>query len=1012
MFNMYSNITDLLDDQKFGKIIYYLHSKKIHSLDDLVNFDVEDLYFIPGVSVGLVEETENRINDYLKCRTSIAKTEISHALEKQVQVEEKEAIRLEEHQKALIVEVASQKREESTKNEVSTYSDIRIPIIVAYANHKKGAWFGNFCFNKGKAFMDQLVTGDFFELNVQRGVGATFKFQLEEIFMEYQASPSLFCERVSEFDLFLFAHQYFSPDTVRWLKSAGIRSIKAMRGFEFDYLFDIGRMNRTIHREITGFLHHVEGQPFTKMSREVENSREKFTADDIHPENMNIQLRVFTLMGLLSGADYHTLEARGFHIVGELCDRELDAFECSIVKRIIDMVNAPVLRRYLHAFESLPDAYRSILKSRAAGETLQEIGDRIGVSRERIRQIAKKATKRLINWAILLGGSLLGGMRRFISFEELLEVFDEQVHAYVCSLIYREYTIIKHLNFREKFDYFPQDVSVCEQLEMMARDLIGDGIDFYEQIDVIEDELGARGLGELDSEDFMDFLLYSGYQFYGDFVAVGQKASLLIYYDAIDRYFPLDIKLDSKEDNDDMKKLRELVGKRYPGFCQPENNRALTAMITRNPRIILSGPGTFRPISKVIYSISLLEEIRDYVENSTLPSLYFFELFELFKGRLLAETNIDSHHLLHGMLKYMFPEAFSYKRDKISKLGKKHLSLDDRIIQLIRNLGRPATKDEIREAIPGIQNFTITNAVERVPGLIQWDNNRFNHIDNIRINDYAKNALHECLKSLTSSSGYTSANLFYERIFDLYPQIVESNKIDNPDNLFYIASYYLNGEFRFNRKHITTLDFPVVELTLKNIARFFLGEKDSFTYQEFLELAKKHSWSAGSYYNTISSLESDYVRVSEDQYVKRELLHVSFSDQLVIKTQLEELTRPSGYFAFFSMFDYQKYPEIGLEWNSYLLESIIRVFDVGHRIIEPSARNRSVQRGVIVSQVSEYKTLNDLVFNYLQKNNISVITKQNLRNHLEKAGIIEGALVIDVESSPHWTIKGDRFYIK
>ncbi len=904
---MYKNISELLDDPKFEKIVHYLGSNKILSLDDLINFDVEDLYFIPGITLGLVEETQNRINDYLKGKTRIADTEINHNLEKLIQTGKRRACHPTENKKVSIVGTDPQIKEESDKSEVCTNNYVRIPIDVAYVNSKKGAWFVKFCCDRGKVFMDQLSEEDFSELNSQIGIGVKFKLQLEEIFNEYQSSPSSFSERSSEIDLSLFAHRHFSTNTSRWLKSAGIRTIKAMRGFDFDYLLDLGRMNRTIYREITGFLHHLKGQPITKKSREIAKSSKIYSTNDIASENFHIQLRVFTLLYLLSEADYQALEARGLHIVGDLCDRVLDSFELAVVERIVGKIVTPVLEQYLHAFESLPDNHRSILISRATGDTLQEIGDRIGLSRERIRQISNKATKRLINWAVLFGGSLLGEMRRFVSYNELLEAFDEQVHASIISLIYREYTTIQYLDFRDKFDYFPQTISVCEQFEMMARDLIGDGVDFYDQIDVIEDELDVRGLGELDFEDFMHYLISCGYRFYGDFVALDQKASTLIYYDAIDRYFSLDIKLDSKKENEDMNKLRKEVEMKYPGFRQPKDNRSLTAMITRNPRIILSGRGTYRPISKIVYSRPLLNEIREYIQNSTLPSLYYFELFESFKGRLLAETSIDNYHLLHGMLKYLFKESFSFRRDRIAKLGEKHLTVDDRIVQLILNLGRPITKTEIRRTIPGISDFVIAFAIERVPDLIQWDNNRFNHVDNVRLDDYAQKVFSECLKSLTSDSGYTSAQLFYKKTYDLYPQVIENNNLENSDNLFYVASYYLDKEFRFNRKHIASLDFPVEELTVANIVRHFLGDKDSFSYEELLELARGYGWSTASLYNTISSLKSYYVRVAEDEYIKRDLLCISQSDQIAIKTLLENLTRPSGYFALFSIFDYRMF---------------------------------------------------------------------------------------------------------
>lgn len=60
--------------------------------------------------------------------------------------------------------------------------------------------------------------------------------------------------------------------------------------------------------------------------------------------------------------------------------RELEAFEAETNRLTIERINWPILGR-------MPERHRQILELRIAGETLQEIGDKFGVSRERIRQI-------------------------------------------------------------------------------------------------------------------------------------------------------------------------------------------------------------------------------------------------------------------------------------------------------------------------------------------------------------------------------------------------------------------------------------------------------------------------------------------------------------------------------------------------------------------------------------------------------------------------------------------------
>ncbi len=48
------------------------------------------------------------------------------------------------------------------------------------------------------------------------------------------------------------------------------------------------------------------------------------------------------------------------------------------------------------AFESLPERWRDIIRMRIAEMTLAEIGEKLGISAERVRQIQAKAVRRLV----------------------------------------------------------------------------------------------------------------------------------------------------------------------------------------------------------------------------------------------------------------------------------------------------------------------------------------------------------------------------------------------------------------------------------------------------------------------------------------------------------------------------------------------------------------------------------------------------------------------------------------
>jgi hypothetical protein len=210
------------------------------------------------------------------------------------------------------------------------------------------------------------------------------------------------------------------------------------------------------------------------------------------------------------------------------------------------------------------------------------------------------------------------------------------------------------------------------RLKRFASEIIGEGVNFYDNLELIEAELKKRNLDFLNVSDIMSFLIHNKYRFFGDFVAKRGARYAIVCHDAVLKYFHFDIKLDGNDNNEDMRLLRQIINKHYHGLSLPSNNWTLTAGIVRDTSLfVLSGRGRYCPVEKVVYNIFLFEDIFNFVHSSPQPSFYYSELFSYFQGRLLAETNIDNAHFLHGMFKYLYPNEFVYERDlgKLSMIG-------------------------------------------------------------------------------------------------------------------------------------------------------------------------------------------------------------------------------------------------------------------------------------------------------------------------------------------------------
>ena len=80
--------------------------------------------------------------------------------------------------------------------------------------------------------------------------------------------------------------------------------------------------------------------------------------------------------------------------------------------------------------------------------------------------------------------------------------------------------------------------------------------------------------------------------------------------------------------------------------------------------------------------------------------------------------------------------------------------------------------------------------------------------------------------------------------------------------------------------------------------------------------------------------------------------------------------------------DFENLPSIQYEWNSFLLVSIIKKYELGFRLVSPVIKDRRYNKEIIVLKDSGYYHLDDIVYNLLAKNGINFIDESNLLSFL------------------------------
>lgn len=997
-------IEELYSEPCFEAVVYYLKQNGFSFVQDLASFDFDELFFVPNVGSDIIEQAKSLYQNAVSAAPEVyAETSSSET------PSEKESFTApfseeENLLSAIIADCCGALK-------ISAEQFKENPDLIQKIKHllTRPAYYDKQLSNEERDFVlflcnelkSHLIREQYTPEEIQR---------MQEIPVEV-----LFSDTVNE------SGRHCENVIINYCKANGYFSMLDMCGFDFDRtkIVGLGESSMLACKKKFEYALEVirfpERFPNERILIRQEQDRSQFGEKELSLMAQICVEKVFentvTENGSRCGKPFiRYCKSQNIHTLLDLFNANLN-FSTLKVDRMGPGSLAACQESYLHFLEVVqnPELYPSerpptvkklfiaawnklspeaqyCMSESAHGRTLQSLADELGLTREGIRQKLNKGVRILGVQAEAVAQELFHSYNGVFSIADLHTYFNSSEMANGCFYTLHDKETYTYWPCNEKF-YLSLPENWKTRLQEITEEIIGDGVNYFDNLEIIEEKLKESGFTLIDFYDLLSYLQTCGYKLYGEFLARSRRAYALICCDVIEKYFPDGIKLDSDDNNPDLLRLREIVRTQYGNYELPPNNRALTARISAY--LILCGRGTYCLPSKIFYSQALIDDILSYIDSSPEVSLYYSEIFLAFQGRLLMETNIDNYNCLHGLLKYLYPDEYQYDRDTVTKLGKEKISLDSRIAELILSKGCAVSKDEIINEFPGVTDIRIFNALAKEPKLIQWTYGYFNHIDNILYNDEDKAILRQILTVLTDDNNeYCSDKTFYKQVISDHPEFIDQNSITESLNLFYIAEYFFKPEFRFGRPHIVSSLFPDIELTNLNICKYFIGQNSTFTSSDVKTFARSNNLSDSFVSFVLAGLENDYIRLNDEEYLKKECLHLSEDTLNDIRQTIALHMQETSYTALFAAFNYNYYPDIGYKWNEFLLQSIITAYNIGYKIIEPKTKDRRTLRGIIVPVSSPFNSYEELVIYQMKKDGMQKIPQDSFTAYLQSNGLL------------------------
>lgn len=597
-----------------------------------------------------------------------------------------------------------------------------------------------------------------------------------------------------------------------------------------------------------------------------------------------------------------------------------------------------------------------VFLQRAKGKTLQEIADNSvdifgqSITRERVRQIEAKFMTRIVPFVSTIM-MILKGENHYVMAQDILDIYDNDDYDLIFIHACKALNEFEYWDFADIFiECIPDSPSAVNRLLTTLDDYIGDELDLEESREEIESLLEENGFDYLEIGAVVGILEKNGYRRYGNYITKGSASYATLCRPLIRKYFPNGIKLSQNEteQTEDLIKLRKLVEEECGGYKLPDSDRTVSSALTRCGLILRDrGKYVLRDLIQVDYGT--IKSIKAKIDENVNDKLFYSEIYAENEGMLNITCGIDNYNYLHGVLQAYFPTDFEYHKDYLIKNGAKIddvQGLEDRICNYILEMGRPVSKKELWGKFNGFSDIMLIMSFVNDDRLLQWDYNYFACTGILQISQDEVEGIDSIISELLARyHGYASDKMILKRLKQEMPYFVESNHITVSLNAFYVCSKLFGEKYDFKRPHVCTKG-KFEKISTKDIVIELMGDPKELSYKRYKEVTDELMWPVVTVGSVFSDIETDYVRLSEDLYLKKTDFNISAD----IVDYVEKDIRTNLVDGIVSLmnYDFDDYPEFEYEWNEFLLQSIIDELLDDFIIVSPALLDRRYQKSFAV----------------------------------------------------------------
>lgn len=550
-----------------------------------------------------------------------------------------------------------------------------------------------------------------------------------------------------------------------------------------------------------------------------------------------------------------------------------------------------------------------IVRLRAEGQTLEQVGFEFSVTRERIRQIEKKVSIKVINW--LKRFSVLKKLVAELDGEDVLtsSVFDTYFHEYAIMIehflkVYEDE--IKNFVYDKGLDVFVVgNMDVIADVQTYVEELPAQ-FNEKELEDIIKKGYEVYGY----SKELLKRAIEADYNKTGDVYHRSRLTLGKVYADILTKYYKTGIWVYS---DSELEGFRKHIKEDYGDIKLPENNRAFVARIASVG--ILCGRGTYGPKKTQYISDELAQKIHTYISESESPIFLTNTIYNVFEEELKRE-DITNKYYLQGILRELYGDEFVFRRDYVSKDGNL-TSVYSEIVGFIERSAYPVTKQQIVDAFPGVTEIVINISISD-PDII----NLFGvyiHSNKLQFEKQDVDYLMSSITSLTKTVDVIHCKDLYDYVQRDNPTLLINSGIYQAFGLYSVIEFLFKDIMEFSRPYIGKKG-AVITRTFDQLHEM-VEESDVIALADVVSVARENHFQINSILEFANSCNETHLLINDKELAA--INYTGINDEIAKQVESCIVNEITGTMYISDIQCTHKFSKVNVPWTNWLIYSII-----------------------------------------------------------------------------------------